>query len=244
MDVASTNRGNAMGMLIARMAVTKTLPFVVRIFPFQFFLSTIIKRYDLITDVHIFTQIIVSAIQAQNLLAKMAGAFRKYGCVTLTMIVAMTVTNQRICVVKETVQLVGSGVQATPIIVAFLNGCSAMERMIVATVPMNCPITVPNAIPRWTSSARIIDAYPNNGSVILRMTVVMAVTKLKLCARTAIENVLNQSSVVTMVNVLPLDGGATVKTTVVITAMKMDARRLSARYTWYLFKFIFVKNND
>lgn len=51
----------------------------------------------------------------------------------LIMIVVMIRTNQRICVVSETVQQVGNGVPVSRIIDAFQNGCSAMERMTVET---------------------------------------------------------------------------------------------------------------
>lgn len=67
--------------------------------------------------------------------------------------------NQRICVANETVQLVGNVAPANRTIDAFRNGCSVMEKTIVATTAMNCQKIVQCATARPTSSAPTTDAF-------------------------------------------------------------------------------------
>lgn len=236
MVVAFTSLGSAMGMLIARMAVTKTPLFVVSLI-LQMLLEPVITNYIYISHgghqiLNTFVlplQTIDHAIQAQNSLARMADVFRKYGCAILTMTVATIATSQPTCVVKKIAPPVGSVVQVMPIIVVYLNGCSVMAKTIVAMVPTSFPRIVLSVILKWTSNAPIIGVCLNNGSAISLTIVGMAVMKLKPCARIAIENVQNLSSNVTMASALPPGGDAILKTIVAITVTRMAVKNSCAK---------------
>lgn len=151
----------------------------------------------------------------------MVGVSKKSGCATPIMIVVTIVTNQHTCVVKEIVPLAGNVVQVMLTTVAYQNGSSVTEKMIVAMVRMNFLRIVPSATPKWNSNALIIDVYLNNGFATLLTIVGMVVMKLKQCARTVIENVQSLSSGVIMASVLPPDGDAILKMIVAIIVMRM-----------------------
>lgn len=63
---------------------------------------------------------------------KMDVALLNYGCATLIMIVEMIRMNQLTCAAKEIVQQAGNVVLDNRITDAYQNGCSVMEKMIVA----------------------------------------------------------------------------------------------------------------
>jgi hypothetical protein len=172
-----------MVILIVKMEVTKTRPFVIN---------------ELV-------------MPKRTLLAKTDDAFRSYGCVISIMIVEMIQMNQRICAVNETVQLGGRDVLVNPITGVFPNGCSAMERMIVEIIAMNFQKIVQSVTRKLTSSARTTVAFPNNGCVILLTIVAMEVMKKKITAKENIANVQSQNFVVEMVNVFQVVGYAIMK---------------------------------
>lgn len=72
----------------------------------------------------------MNVIQRQNFHARMANASQSYGSAILTMIVAMILTNLLTFAETAIVQVAGEGVLDMPITVAFLNGFSAMAKMI------------------------------------------------------------------------------------------------------------------
>lgn len=71
--------------------------------------------------------------------------------------------NLHTCVVKEIAQLAGEDVQDSQIIVAFQNGCSVMEKMIVEIIAMSCQKIVQHANKSLTINVKIIAAYRSNG---------------------------------------------------------------------------------
>lgn len=74
-------------------------------------------------------------------------------------IVEMTVMNLLTCAGKEIVPRVGNGVLDNQIIDASQDGCSVMEKMIVAMDLMNFQFIVQNAHPKRTLNVQIIDAF-------------------------------------------------------------------------------------
>lgn len=122
------------------------------------------------------------------------------------MIAVTTQTNPLTCVVKETAPLAGRDVQASPTIVAFLNGCSAMEKTIVVITATSCQKTAQFVKRKRTSSARTIAAFLNSGLVTLLMIAAMVLMNRKLNAKENTENVLNLNSIATTENVFPADG--------------------------------------
>lgn len=74
-----------------------------------------------------------------NSAVRTADAFQSSGCVILTMIVETIQTSPPICAGKGTALQGGNDVQECPTTGAFPSGCSATERMIVATEVMSYP---------------------------------------------------------------------------------------------------------
>lgn len=105
------------------------------------------------------SQIKRRVIPKLNSPARMVVALPNYGCATLTMIAAMTQMNQPICVANGIVPLDGNGALVNPTIVAYPNGCSAMEKTIAVTTAMNYQRTVPFATVKPISSVPITGAY-------------------------------------------------------------------------------------
>lgn len=75
--------------------------------------------------------------------------------------------NLHICADKETAQLVGSVVQVNQTTGVSHDGCSAMEKMIVAMALTNFPTTVPSAHQKLTLSAATTDAFQSKYIVFL-----------------------------------------------------------------------------
>jgi hypothetical protein len=171
----------------------------------------------------------VLAILKLNSAAKMDVAFRNCGCVILTMIVVMTQMNQLTCVVRETVQLDGNVAQDNRTIVAFQNGFSAMEKMIVVIIAMNCQKIALFVKLKLISSARTIAAFPNNGLVILLTTVEMVQMNLRHSAKENIANALNQNSVAITENAFQVDGDVTMKTIAAMDQTNFTVKTSSAR---------------
>lgn len=67
--------------------------------------------------------------------------------------------SQLTCAVNETAQLDGNDAQAHRTIVAYQNGCSAMEKMIAEITAMNCPKIVQFATAIQISNALTTDAF-------------------------------------------------------------------------------------
>lgn len=181
-------------------------------------------------------QITDNAIQKPNSPARTASVSRNCGCATSTTIVAMIVTNQHLCVVNKTVQLVGNGVLVMQTIVASPSGSSATAKTIVETVQTRDHKTVRPVISKRTSSVPTTGVSLNNGFATLLRIVAMEVTKLMSSAKIVTESVPNRSSNVRTENVLLRDGVATWKMTVVITAMRWDVVLSFARYLFCLLK--------
>lgn len=99
-------RGNATGTTTVAMEVTKIQPFATH----------------------------GPATLKPNLLARMDAVSRNRGTVILIMIAEMVPTSRRTFVASGIVPPGGDAVPNGATIAAFLNGCSAMERMIVAMV--------------------------------------------------------------------------------------------------------------
>lgn len=114
--------------------------------------------------------------------------------------------NQLTCVDKEIAQLVGSVVQDNRTTVAFQNGSSVMEKMIVVITVMNCQKIVQFVKLILTSSVKIIVAFQNNGLVTLQTIAVMDQMNRKRNVKENIVNVLNLSSDVRMANAFQADG--------------------------------------
>lgn len=145
-------------------------------------------------------------IQKLNLVAKTDVAFLNFGCAISITIVGMTRTNQLICAVKGIAQPDGSAVLGSQIIDAFLNGCSAMERMIVVTTATNCLKIARFASLKQTLSARTIDAFRSNGPVTLPMIVAMDLMSQNHSAKENIGNAQSLNSIVKMENAFQADG--------------------------------------
>lgn len=110
------------------------------------------------------------------------------------------------CVVREIVQLDGSGVLVNQITDAFQNGFSAMERTTAATTATSFQKIVLSVNPKQISNVRIIAAFRNSGLAISLMIVVTDLMNLKLNARENIENVPSPNSAVITENVFQADG--------------------------------------
>lgn len=140
--------------------------------------------------------------------ARMDDAYRNFGCVTLTMIVAMIRMSQLTCVDRETARQAGEGVQALQIIDAYRDGSSAMARMIAETIVMSCLRIVQFVTLKLISSARTIAAYRNSGRATSLTIVEMERTSLIRSARENIVNVRSLSSNVQMESASRVDGDA------------------------------------
>lgn len=106
-------------------------------------------------------QISEPVIQRPSSAARMVAVFPNYGCVTLTTIVVMIPMSRRTCVANATAPRVGNVVLASPITVAFPNGCSVMARTIVGTTAMNRLRIVRPVIQKRISNAATIVVYPS-----------------------------------------------------------------------------------
>lgn len=98
-------------------------------------------------------------MQTRNSSVRTGVAYRNCGCATLTMTVVTIRMNLRTCAVNVIARLDGNVVLANRTIVAFRNGCSAMERTIVVTTATNYRKIVQLATRKPISSAPTIVAY-------------------------------------------------------------------------------------
>ena len=89
----------------------------------------------------------------------MENVFRFYGSVILTTTVGMIVTSLPISVETTTVRLVGVVARDTQTIVAYLSGCTVMERMTAGTDQMSLPKIAPRVNQRETSNVKIVDVF-------------------------------------------------------------------------------------
>ena len=118
----------------------------------------------------------------------------------------MTQMNQLTCAVKEIAPLDGRDVQASRTTVAYPNGCSAMEKTIVAITAMNFRKTALFANLKLTISVKTTDVFLNSGLVTLLMIAVMVLMNQKHSAKENTGNVPSRNSIVTTGNAFLVDG--------------------------------------
>ncbi|KAL5275372.1 hypothetical protein ACFFRR_001328 [Megaselia abdita] len=193
--------GGVMVMLTAKMAVMKTLLFV-------------IKEH---------------VILIHNSAVKTEDVFLSCGCAISIMIVVMILMNRLTCVVKEIVPLDGNAALDNQITDAFLNGYSAMEKMIVGTIATNYQKTVLNVIQSRTLSVPTIDVFQSNGLVTFPMIAVMEAMKLRPFVKEIIVSVQSLSSIVVTANAYHQDGAVTTKMIVVIIPTNRTVKATNAR---------------
>lgn len=73
-----------------------------------------------------------------------------------------------LCADNVTVQTDGNGVQDVRIIVAFLNGCSVMGKMIAVMAVMSCHSIVQNVMKQLIFNAKITDVYQGKFFLIVQ----------------------------------------------------------------------------
>lgn len=120
-----------------------------------------------------------NAIMTHNFDARMDAAFQRCGIVIQTMTVAMSLMNWHISVEIIIVPMAGKNAPLVAIIAAFQHGCFVMGKMIAVTTQMR-PIHsfALNVIRRVNFAATISGAFLSIGSVTLRMTVEINLTKI------------------------------------------------------------------
>merc|ERR1719266_633416 len=136
----------------------------------------------------------------------------------------MTAMSRLIFVETKTAQRVGVDVPVMPITDAFPNGCFAMAKMIVVTVPMRKTKIVHRAKKKEISVAETEGVFQNDGCVISKTIAATTLMRVKKLVQGAIANVLNPSSSAATTNVFRADGNVITMTIVETEVTKLHAK--------------------